>query len=72
MPDATSLHHRLQNHHQYSTIFVSVLFREVFSYPYISFFHLLVNGFCVTSFHTFFSKLLRVIHYYCTCKIFHC
>ena len=32
---------------------VSVLFREVFSHPYISFFHLLVNGFCVTSFRTF-------------------
>ena len=26
---------------------VSVLFIEVFSYPYISFFHLLVKGFCV-------------------------
>ena len=24
---------------------VSVLFREVFSHPFISFFHLLVNGF---------------------------
>ena len=27
---------------------VLVLFREVFSHPYISFFHLLVNGFSVT------------------------
>ena len=26
---------------------VSVLFREAFSHPYISFFHLLVNGFSV-------------------------
>ena len=26
---------------------VPVLFREVFSHPYISFFHLLVNGFSV-------------------------
>ena len=26
---------------------VSVLFREVFSHPYISFYHLLVNVFCV-------------------------
>ena len=28
--------------------FVSLLFIEVFSHHYISFFHLLVNGFCVT------------------------
>ena len=32
-----------------------VLFKEVFSHPYISFFHLLVNGFSVTCFRTFFS-----------------
>ena len=31
-----------------SSSLVSVLFREVFSHPYISFFHLLVNGFCDT------------------------
>ena len=31
----------------------SVLFREVISHPYISFFHLLINGFSVTSFRTF-------------------
>ena len=31
-----------------SSSLVSVLFREVFSHPYISFFHLLVNGFSVT------------------------
>ena len=30
-----------------STSLVPVLFREVFSHPYISFFHLLVNGFSV-------------------------
>ena len=30
-----------------SSSHVSVPFREVFSHPYISFFHLLVNGFCV-------------------------
>ena len=30
-----------------SSSLVSVLFREVFSHPYISFFHLLVNGFSV-------------------------
>ena len=30
-----------------SSFLVPVLFREVFSHPYISFFHLLVNGFSV-------------------------
>ena len=30
-----------------SSSLVSVIFREVFSHPYISFFHLLVNGFSV-------------------------
>ena len=38
-----------------SSSLVPVLFREVFSHPYISFFHLLVNGFSVTCFRTFFS-----------------
>ena len=38
--------------------FVSVLFREAFSHPYISFFHLLINGFSVTSFRTFFADPL--------------
>ena len=32
------------------------LFREAFSHPYISFFHLLVNGFSVTCFRTFFAE----------------
>ena len=31
-----------------SSSLVPVLFREVLSHPYISFFHLLVNGFSVT------------------------
>ena len=31
-----------------SSSLVPVLFREVFSHPYISLFHLLVNGFSVT------------------------
>ena len=30
-----------------SSFLVPVLFREVFSHPYFSFFHLLVNGFSV-------------------------
>ena len=36
-----------------SSSLVSVLFREAISHPYISFFHLLVNGFSVTSFRNF-------------------
>ena len=36
-----------------SSSLVSVLFREAISHPYTSFFHLLVNGFSVTSFRTF-------------------
>ena len=43
MPDATSLHHRVIE----SSSLVPVLFREVFSHPYISLFHLLVNSFSV-------------------------
>ena len=36
-----------------SSSLVSVLFREAINHPFISFFHLLVNGFSVTSFRTF-------------------
>ena len=36
-----------------SSSLVSVLSREAINHPYISFFHLLVNGFSVTSFRTF-------------------
>ena len=36
-----------------SSSLVSVLFREAFNHPYISFFHLLVNGFSVRCFRTF-------------------
>ena len=38
-----------------SSSLVSVLFSEALSHPYIYFFHLLVNGFCVTSICTFFD-----------------
>ena len=38
-----------------SSSLVSVHFRESFRHPYISFFHLLVNGFAVTNFRTFFE-----------------
>ena len=48
-PDATSLVN--------NSSLVPVLFREAFSHPYISFFHLLVNVFCITSFRTFFAYL---------------
>ena len=44
-----------------SSSFVSVLFREAISHPYISFFHLLINGFSVTSFRTF-SKTLYLYY----------
>ena len=37
----------LSQHVVDSSYLVSVLFREVFSHPYISFFHLLVNAFSV-------------------------
>ena len=41
-----------------SSSLVSVLFREAFNHPYISFFRLLVNGFSVTCFRTFFADPL--------------
>ena len=44
-----------------SSSLVSVLFREAISHPYISFFHLLVNDFSVTSFHTFQRPLTFII-----------
>ena len=37
-----------------SSSLVSLLFRETFNHFYISYFHLLVNGFSVTCFRTFF------------------
>ena len=40
---------------------ISVLFREAFSHPYISFFHSLVNGFSMTSYSIFLSTLYH--HY---------
>ena len=39
-----------------SSSLVPVLFREVFSHPYISFFRLLVNSFSVTCFRTFLAN----------------
>ena len=57
-PDRTEIDFRLQiqgNRKLIPCSLVPVLFREVFSHPYISFFHLLVNGFSVTCFRTFFS-----------------
>ena len=38
-----------------SSSLVSVHFRETFNHSYISFFHLLVNGFSVTCFRTFIA-----------------
>ena len=47
-----------------SSFLVSVLFREVFNHPYISFFHLLVNGFCVACFRTFFVDPLPSLYWW--------
>ena len=54
-PDRTEIYFNCSYRVIESSSLVPLLFREVFSHPYISFFHLLVNGFCVTSFRTFFS-----------------
>ena len=43
-----------------SSSLVPVLFREVFSHPYISFFHLLVNGFSVIYIHI--SREISIEH----------
>ena len=43
---------------------VTVLFKEAFSHPYISFFNSLVNGFSVTSFHTFFVDPLPSLYWW--------
>ena len=47
-----------------SSSLVSVLFRKVFSHPYISFFSLLLNGFSVTIFHTFFSEPFPALYWW--------
>ena len=46
-PDRTEIYFRLQIQGNQKLIPCSQLFREVFSHPYISLFHLLVNGFSV-------------------------
>ena len=46
-PDRTEIYFRLRYRVIESSSLVPVLFREVFSHPYISFFHLLVNCFSV-------------------------
>ena len=45
-----------------SSSLVPVLFREVFSHPYISFFHLLVNVFLLLVSVLFLANCYRVIH----------
>ena len=50
-----------------SSSLVPVLFREVFSHPYISFFHLLVNGFSVTCIYNEYDVCVGIpwgINYY--------
>ena len=44
-----------------SSSLVSVLFREAISHPYISFFHLLVNGFSVIIIITIIKRFFRRI-----------
>ena len=44
-----------------SSSLVPVLFREVFSHPYISFFHLLVNGFSVIFIRFVIELLLNLV-----------
>ena len=46
-----------------TSLVVSVHFREAFSYPYISFFHVLVNSFYVTSFRTLFEDPLPSLYW---------
>ena len=64
--DVASGADRASRHNFYSQIvesssLVSVCFREAFSHPYISFFHLLANGFSFTSFRTFRRPLTFII-----------
>ena len=49
-----------------SSSFVPVLFREVFSHPYISFFHLLVNGFSVIIIIIIIIRFFRRVFSECT------
>ena len=42
----------------------SVLFREAFSHPYISIFHLRVNGFCVISCRNVFNDPLPSLYWW--------
>ena len=52
-PDKIGIYFRLQMQGNRKLIPCFHTFIEVFSHPYISIFHLLVNGFCVTSYRTF-------------------
>ena len=49
-----------------SSSLVSVLFREAFNHPYISFFHLLVNGFSVIIIIIIFINFFRRVFSECT------
>ena len=44
---------------------VSVLFRDAFSHPYISFFHLLVNGFSVIIIILKMQQIVRIFLQWC-------
>ena len=49
-----------------SSSLVPVLYREVFSHPYISFFHLLVNGFSVIIIIIIIIRFFRRVFSECT------
>ena len=55
-PDRTEIDFRLQIQGNRKLIPCSRTFREVFSHPYISFFHLLVNGFLLLVSVLFFAN----------------
>ena len=48
-----------------SSSLVSILFREAFSHPYISFFHLLVNGFLLCN----IGLALKLDDFFTTCQM---
>ena len=52
-----------------SSSLVSVLFREAISHPYISFFHLLVNGFSVIILTYDEIEKKEVVIFFCRTKI---
>ena len=65
-PDRTEIDFRFQIQGNRKVIPFPVLFREVFSHPYISFFHLLVNGFSVIIIIIIIIRFFRRLFSECT------